>query len=525
MITFLYPDESSQSEPLLLRDMGPAVGRLRTAVREGESVAVYGDYDVDGLTATVLLVDTLNRLGGNAIPYIPHRNAEGYGLQCRALDALRAEGVRLILTADCGVGNAAEVAHANGIGLDVVVTDHHEPRAQLPPAVATVNPKRRDSSYPFRELAGVGVAYRLAQALVGELHPPGVRAGVEGYLDLVALGTVADVVPLVDENRTLVKRGLRALNDAPRPGIVALAEAAGLPVGALDEGHIGYGLGPRLNAAGRIDDARIAYDLLTTTSYDDARRYARTLEERNNRRQRLTERGLERARELASRYAPGAALLLVDDPDFAAGVVGLIAAKLAEEYNRPAVVLERGAEYSRGSARSIPGFDIGAALAACVDLLERYGGHATAAGLAVANRNLPALAERLTSLAERDLGGQDLRPRLVIDAEMPLAAVDWDLQRTLSALPPHGLGNPEPIIASRDVVVRECRAVGRDGAHLRLAVQDGEARFTAVGFGLGEWAAAMPRVVDIAYGLAVNEWNGRRRLELRLKDVRESWPS
>ncbi len=520
MRSFLAPEESAPGDPFLLRDVGRAVARLRQALAGEELIAVYGDYDADGLTATTLLVEVLESLGARVVPYIPHRTEEGYGLHCEALTRLREQGASLVLTVDCGTSAAAEVVHARRVGLDVVVTDHHEVQAPLPPALAVINPKAPASGYPFRELAGVGVAFKLAQALVLAAAPERLAELEVQCLDLVALGTVADVVPLLGENRLLVRRGLRALNQTRRPGLLALAAAAGLSVGALDEGHIGYGLGPRLNAAGRVDDAWVAYQLLTTRSFAEARGLAQTLEERNAQRQRLTEAGVQRARELAAAHAEGAPLLVLDDDVFAAGVAGLVATKLAEERNRPVVVLERGAEVSRGSARSIPELDISAALAGCRDLLERYGGHPLAAGLALPTANIPALRERLAAIAGRELAGKDLVPVLTVDAELPLAKVDQGVYNALCQLPPFGVGNPQPLFLARGVRVRDGRAVGRGGGHLRTVLEDGGVQLVALWFGRGDLAVGLPRELDVVYALTVSDWNGSRRLELRLKGLR-----
>lgn len=523
MLDFLAAD-CAPGHPLLLRDMGKAVALLREALARGALIAVYGDYDADGLTAAVLLVETIAFLGGRAEPYIPHRSVEGYGLNRAALKRLREQGAEVVITVDCGIGSVDEVSYAHELGLAVIVTDHHEVHGPLPVADAVVNPKRLGNGYQFRELAGVGVAFRLAEALVSSMAPARWPELEAALLDLVAIGTVADVVPLLGENRTLVKRGLSALNSTRRPGLLEMAVLAGLPLGALDEGHVGYGLAPRLNAAGRVADARQAYQLqayqlLVEKSRDEARRLALALERHNLERQRLTERGVNVARDLAQRQLP-APLLLVAHEEFLIGVAGLIAAKLVEEHGRPAVVLERGAEMCRGSARSVNGFDVGRAIAGCADLLQRYGGHPMAAGLAVATDRLEALHLRLVAAAVEEMAGRDLRPELTIDAELDLAEVDWDLHRDLGQLPPYGLGNAEPLFASR-AYVRECRSVGKTGAHLRLRLESGAAEVTAVGFGLGGLAKFRPGdLVEVAYTLAVNEWNGERRLELRLKDVR-----
>ncbi|MHB1417862.1 MAG: single-stranded-DNA-specific exonuclease RecJ, partial [Chloroflexota bacterium] len=440
----------------------------------------------------------------------------------QAIDGLRDSGVRLIVTVDCGIGNVAEVKHARQAGVDVLVTDHHSPPADLPEAVAVVNPKHPACGYPFKQLAGVGVAYKMAQALVSDMEPGRWPELENGLLDLVALGTVADVVPLLQENRSLVRRGLKVLNATTRPGLRELAALAGLPMGALDEGHIGFGLAPRLNAAGRIDDALVAYEVLVTRGTEEAQKKARILQSHNEQRQRLLESGLVQATTLAQEYLPAEPILVIDDDGFVPGVVGLIASRLTDDYGRPAVVIQREETVSRGSARSIAEFDIGAALSECADLLERHGGHSLAAGLTVRTENIPALRERLAAIAARELGGRRLQPVIPIDAELPLASADWDTLRSIAHLPPFGCGNPEPVFLGRRARVRDCRTVGRGGAHLRLALRDGEEQRAAVGFGLGRLAASLPREVDIAYTLAVNEWNGSRRLELRLKDLRPS---
>ncbi|MHB1005067.1 MAG: single-stranded-DNA-specific exonuclease RecJ [Chloroflexota bacterium] len=520
MDAFINPLHSAEADPLLLPDMQAAVTRLHQAIDAHETIAVYGDYDADGVTATALLVDTLTRFDANVIPYIPHRDKQGYGLHAATLPDLREHGVTLVLTADCGMGAGAVVERGRELGMDFVITDHHEAHPPLPAAVAVVNPRRQGCEYPFRELAGVGVAFRFAQALVKEVKPESLAAIEDAVLDLVAIGTVADVVPLVGENRSLVRRGLVRLNQTARPGLRVLAENARLPLGALDEAHIGFGIAPRLNAAGRIDDAEIAYRLLVTASPEEAQILAGVLEQRNALRQGMTERGVDRARAVAAAQVADGALLLIADEEYAVGVVGLIAAKLCEEFNRPAIVLTRGKDGWRGSARSVPGFDIGGALASCSEMLVRYGGHPLAAGLTVADDKLDDLYERLRDLAGLALAQRGTLPTLAIDAEVPPAAVDWEMHGAIGLLPPYGIGNPEPVFLGRGLQVRECRQVGRNGNTLRMVLEDGRTLLTAVGFGLGERAECMPEAVDVAYTIAVNEWNGKRKLEMHIKDLR-----
>ena len=366
-----------------LKGLDKAVARLRRAIQQREPVAVYGDYDVDGVTATALLTQTLTALGADARPYIPDRVDEGYGLNKEALGKLHGEGVRVVVTVDCGIRSPQEVAFGSDLGLDLIVTDHHSVATDVPPALACINPKQNDCPYPFKDLAGVGLAFKLAQALllVERWTKGQAPLSDDDLLDLVALGTVADLAPLVDENRALVQRGLIRLNAAPRAGIAALMQASGARPGAVDATTIGYTLGPRLNAAGRIEHAMAAYRLLITDDAAQARELAVELDQRNRERQRLTRETHDKARELALAGDPTTPLLFAADPNFRAGVVGLAASRLTEEFYRPSIVVEQGQVESRGSCRSIPEFHITRALDECAELLIRHGGHAAAAGL------------------------------------------------------------------------------------------------------------------------------------------------
>jgi single-stranded-DNA-specific exonuclease len=524
-VTAFLSGEDGEANPFDLRGMPAAVTRLRRALRAGEPITVYGDFDADGVTATALLVQVLRALGGHVRPYIPHRVDEGYGLHKAALTRLARAGFRVVVTVDCGVRSPKEVAHANRLGLDVIVTDHHSVGRQLPEAVAVIDPKRAESRYPFRELAGVGVAYRLAQALLrSHRQTPVTRREVrleeEDLLDLVALGTVADLVPLLGENRTLVHRGLARINRMQRPGIEALCRQAGLRPGQVDATAIGYALGPRINAAGRLAHAKAAYQLLETQYPAEADQLAGELDRLNRERQQLTRETQERARQMALERAGEAPLLFAAAPDFLAGIVGLVASRLVDEFYRPAVVVEVGGKASRGSARSIPDFHITHALDECADLLIRHGGHAAAAGFTVSNEHLDELADRLRTLAAEQLSDVELIPALSVDTKVELSQMSWELQRELSQLEPCGYANPHPLFLSRNVRVQGQRAVGSDGQHLKLALSDGWATWDAIAFRQGEWAGKLPDRVDVVYHLAVNEWNGQRWLQLNVQDVR-----
>lgn len=517
---------SGELNPFTLPDMAAAVTRLRRALRTGEPVAVYGDFDADGVTATALLVQTLRALGGEVMAYIPHRLNEGYGLNKSALKRLADRGARIIVTVDCGVRSVHEVAYANDLGLDVIVTDHHSAPQGLPPAVAVIDLKRTDCDpqVAFNQLAGVGVAFKLAQALLrSHRQTPVTREEVrlveDDLLDLVALGTVADMSPLLGENRTLVSRGLARLNRMERPGVEALCRQAAIKPGQVDATAISYTLAPRINAAGRIGDAKLAYQLLETRYPAEGQRLASELNRLNRERQQITRDTQARVRELVMRDMEEACLLFAAAPDFQAGIVGLVASRIVDEFYRPAVIVEVGEDFSRGSARSIPEFHITEALEQCTDLLVRYGGHAAAAGFTVSNDRLDSLEARLQALASRQLTDIDLTPILNIDVDVALDQMSWALREALDRLEPCGYANPSPLFMSRSVYVKSQRAVGKDGRHLKLELYDGRTRWDAIGFRQGEWVGKLPDRVDIAYHLEVNEWNERRSLQLNVQDI------
>ncbi len=520
--------EMPSVNPFQMAGMNEAVGRIRQAIRRQEPIAVYGDFDTDGVTATALLVQTLRALGAMVEPYIPHRVEDGYGLSGPALVQMAHDGFRIVITVDCGIRAVKEVHDGMAFGLDVIVTDHHSVGPELPGALAVVNPTREDCPYPEDMLAGVGIAYRLAEALLlaaeGAGEPaPELRA--EDLLDLVAIGTVADLAPLNRlENRALVKQGLEVVNAARRPGIYALIDVAGLRPGQIKASHIGFGLGPRLNAAGRLESASAAYELLTTTDYGQAMKLAQELNDLNARRQQETRVAEALAAQLA-RLEEDAEMPLIfaADRSFLPGIVGLVAGRLAEEYYRPAVVVEQGEQgESRGSCRSIPEFNIIHALDQCADLLIRHGGHAQAAGFSVRNENLFALRDQLYELAWEALRGEDLQPTLDIDAEVPLEWLSLELATELELLEPTGHQNPQPLLVSYGVPVLESRTVGREGAHLKLRLGEPGFWLDAIAFRQGDWQGDLPRRIDVVYHLEVNEWNGHRRPQLNVKDMRPS---
>ena len=513
---FLEGRYLASTDPFLLPDMDKAVARIERAVMNEEMVAVYGDFDADGVTSTVLLTQVLRGLGLRrdlVRPYIPDRVDEGYGLNAEALTGLKEKGASLVISVDCGIRSVAEVEHANRIGLDMIITDHHSIGPVLPPALAIINPKRHESAYPERMLAGVGIAYKLGQAL-RQAMPERADFEEESLLDLVAIGTVADLAPLLGENRQLVIEGLKQLNLAKRPGVAALVHISGLKAGNLVAESIGFGLGPRINAAGRLAHAYTAARLLAVNNELMATQLANELNILNKQRQQKTAELSARAEALVSPEAP---ILIAADEGFLSGVVGLVASRLADKYYRPAIVIEKGERESRGSCRSIPEFHITDALDAVADLLVRHGGHAQAAGFTIANENLPAFEARLTEIAATKLAGLALYPTLGVDAVIDLGDVDWALHAHLMQLEPTGYANAAPVFLSRGVEVMSHRTVGQDGAHLQMRL--GRHAFPAIAFRQGAWANQMPQVIDVVYTVGVNEWNGRRSLQLNVQDL------
>jgi single-stranded-DNA-specific exonuclease len=533
---FLNGADAAAVNPYKLADMTPAVQRILTAIRRSETICVYGDFDVDGVSSTALLVMALQAAGGTAGPYIPDRVDEGYGLNLDAITRIAAKA-QLLVTVDCGIRSLAEVAHANALGMDVIVTDHHTVGPELPPALAVINPRRADCPSRFDQLAGAGVAYRLAQAVLRAVAADGVGHGAkpltpdavteieESLLDLVALGTVADVMPLLGQNRTLVRRGLARLNRQPRPGIDALMRVSDLAPGSVDSTAISFRLAPRLNAAGRLEHAKLAYDILRTTDPTTAFLHAKTLEELNRRRRTLTDQAQAEAElQLAAQLAGDPPLLIAGSPHFAHGIVGLVAGKLAERFYRPAIVLREEEETARGSARSIPEFDISRALDAVAGLLIRHGGHPLAGGFTVKTADVPALRTALTDLAAAALGDRGaLRPTLEIDAEVSLEDLSWSVVEQFARLEPTGEENRMPLLLARRTRIRSVRTVG-DGKHLKLGLDSGPGShvFDAIGFRLGPWQDTLAEgvLVDVAFSAEINEWQGQRRLQLNLQDVR-----
>ncbi len=451
--------------------------------------------------------------------YIPNRFDEGYGLNKDALDSLKQDGVKLVITVDCGIRSPDEALHAQTIGLDLIISDHHHPDGlNLPPAFAVINPKQHGDSYPDKELAGVGIAYKIAEALFS-LQPSSFI--LQDLLDLVALGTVADLAPLVGENRVLVRKGLKQIRETKRQGLFSLAGVAQVKLDKITAGNIGFMLGPRLNASGRLESALASFELLTTTDFMRAGQLAQQLDVQNRQRQTITKSMQAQAEAIALGEDPDAFLFFAAHEDFNPGVVGLTASRLTEVYYRPAVVAAKGPDETRGSCRSIPEFHITDALDLCKDLLVRHGGHAAAAGFTVKNENLPELVSRLKEIAKEQLEGKDLRQTLTADMEVALEELNFDVLKHLAYLEPTGYGNPDAVFVARDVKVRSARTVGAEGRHLKLSLEDSRgAAYDSIGFRLGDLQASLPPRLDVMFTLEANEWNGRTSLQLNLKDVK-----
>jgi single-stranded-DNA-specific exonuclease len=517
---FLEAQPPPGSQPANLLNLPAAVERINYAIRQNENIVIYGDYDADGVTATAVLVLALKSMGAKVREYIPNRFEEGYGLNLEAMRNLSDQGANLIITVDCGIRSWEEAEYARSVGMDLIITDHHYPLDELPSAFAVINPKQKGDIYPDKNLAGVGLAYKLVEALLENGHYSNLDA--RDYLDLVALGTVADLVPLTEENRSLVRNGLELIRQPIRQGMMALIGVAGLTPARISTGDISFMLAPRLNASGRLESALASLNLLTASDPMQAGQLAQWLEIQNRERQKIT-REIQTKSEQRIITDDKIPLLLFDaDPDYNAGVVGLAASRLTEQYYRPSIIASIGEEYTRGSCRSIPEFHITQALDDCKELLEHHGGHAAAAGFTVRNDNLELLVQRLREIASQKLDGMDLRPTIRVEMEMPFSELKPDLLKYLNWLQPTGMGNPVPLFVSRGLKVTRQRAIGADGAHLKLSVTDGKITYDAVAFRQGYWLAKLPGLIDLVYSFELNEFNGQVSLQLNVKDIRKA---
>ena len=522
---FLSPLLQHLHDPFLMKDMDKGVDRVVKALRNGEKIAIYGDYDVDGITACTLLIDFLCSLGAQTSYYIPHRLKEGYGLNAEAVKKIAAQGIDLLICVDCGVSDREEIELARQLGMDTVVVDHHEPPPLPSPAYAVLDPLQPDCHFPFKGLAGVGVAFYLVIALRSKLRETGfwceqVEPSLLRYLDLVALGTIADIVPLIDVNRVLVTYGLKELQDSVRPGIVALKEVSGMGEDEISTGHVSFRLAPRLNAGGRVANAQMGVELLLTDNYERARSIAAELEQANRERQDIEKRTYQDAKAIIDREDGllERRSIVLSSNKWHPGVIGIVASRLSEEFWRPTILIALDGDEGKGSARSIAGFHVYEGLQECEDYLVSYGGHKYAAGLKIMRDKIQAFREGFDEAVERKLGGEDCMPTIGIDAEVDLEEITPRFLSHLALFAPYGSANPKPILSTRESLkVHNVKILG--GNTLRFTLKERKRAYEAIGFNMGHLSSQLPSAMKVAFYPRINDWQGVRRLQLELRAV------
>jgi len=519
---FLSPLLQHLHDPFLMKDMDKAVDRVVQALKNRDKITIYGDYDVDGITACTLLMDFLCSLGAQTSYYIPHRLKEGYGLNADALKKIAAQGTSLLITVDCGVSDREEIELAQQLGIDTIVVDHHEPPPLPSPAYAVLDPLQPDCHFPFKGLAGVGVAFHLVIALRRRLRDAGfwhnnTEPNLHRYLDLVALGTIADIVPLIDVNRVFVKHGLKELEDSIRPGIVALKEVSGIGKEEISTGHVGFRLAPRLNAGGRIASAQMGVELLLTQDSERAYRIAAELDQANRERQGIEERIYQEAKEIMGRdgLLDRHSIILSSD-EWHPGVIGIVASRIAEEFWRPTILIALDGDEGKGSARSIAGFHIYEGLQACENHLVGFGGHKYAAGLTISRDMINAFRNAFEEVVAKQMGDEDFTPTILVDAEVDLVEITPELLNYLSRFPPYGPSNPKPIFSTREKLpIQDIRTMGRNT--LKFMIRENTRTYEAIGFGMGDQSQQLTSKVTIAFHPRINEWQGVQKLQLELK--------
>jgi single-stranded-DNA-specific exonuclease len=520
---FFNPTAAHLYDPFLMLDMDKAVDRIVGALERRERIAIYGDYDVDGITSASMLYLFLKDLGGDVVPYIPDRQNEGYGISETGILELQKGGASLIVSVDCGITSIRESQIATALGIDLIISDHHEPGDAIPAAVAVCDPKREGCGYPFKELSGVGVAYKIAQGIIQKLHLE--PEYTEKYLDLVALGSAADIVPLVDENRVFVKLGLEKINNLPEVGLASLIEIACIKAGKIEVGDIVFGIAPRINAVGRLGSALRAVRLLTTRDRQSSREIAMVLEDENRRRKDIDNTTLEEAVaeiETAAIHPSAARSIVLAREGWHPGVIGIVASRLIERYYRPTVMITIENGQGKGSARAIAKFDIYQALRACQDLLLQFGGHKYAAGLTIAAENIPEFKRRFEAVCQEMIPEEDLIPKIKIESEISLDKITPDVVASLKRFAPFGPKNNRPNFFSRGLDVMDVpRIVGSN--HLKFRAGQGGVSFEAIGFNLGQHINRLAhggRPFEMVYAVEENEYNGRKSVQLRIKDLR-----
>lgn len=516
---FLYPKLEYLYNPMLMKDMDKATLRIKKALTKNEKITIYGDYDVDGITSCCILVKLIRKLGGCVDYYIPLRADEGYGLNKEAIENISLNGTSLIITVDNGIGSYDEVEYAKSLGIDVIITDHHETKEKLPKAVAIVNPKQKDCRYPFKELAGVGIALKLALALTD--NDPLI---IEEFLDLATLGTVADIVPLLDENRIIVKNGLHKLENTSNKGLRALLDRLNLTDKPIDTTKISFMIAPRINAVGRIADAKIAMQLLLTEDKQEAFELAKTLDTINRKRQSLESEILGQAKTIIEKDfdLDLDKVLVLSNSNWNPGVIGIVASKLSDIYNRPCILISEEGIEGRGSGRSIQGFNLFKALDSLSNLLEKYGGHEQAAGLSIKVENIDVFRKQINDLAKNVLEERLLVPKLTADMEIAGEDINLSLAKQLELLEPFGHKNPQPVFISKNLTVKRAWTVGADDKHLKLNLKKKRNSLEAIGFNFGnfEQDLKIAPIIDLAFFLEVNRWNGIERHQMNIRDIK-----
>ena len=528
---FLEADLSCLHDPFLMKGMADAVDRIVKAIRDGESITLFCDYDVDGVTSASFLTHFFRDLGIKVGHYLPERMVEGYGLNEDAVRKIKSGGATLMITADCGITSVQQVRLAHELGLDVIVTDHHQVGPEgLPPALAVLNPHQPDCEYPFKFLSGVGIVFKLAGAVRSVLHREGTPRenlpNLKRHLDLFALGTIADVAPLTGENHVLTGHGLKEMTVSSKPGLVALKEVAGLN-GTVTARSVGFTLGPRLNAAGRLGRADAGFHLLTSTDLKEAMRLARPLDEINHERREVQNQSQEEAEYLMGREVDldRDRVIVLASELFHSGVIGIVASRLVERYYRPVVLIALKDGIGKGSARSIPAFNLFKAFSECSQHFTQFGGHAYAAGLTIKQDNVDDFHVSINAIGHRILKEEDLVPEIAIDAELDPGSIDRDLYREIKKLEPFGASNATPVFLARGVKIQNLRTMGKEDTHVRFRAVKGNASIGGVGFNMAEHFGSIDtrtRKLDLVYELQINDWNGQEKLEMKLLDLRLS---
>jgi len=520
---FFNPTLQDLYDPFILKDMDKAVERIQTALMNKEKVMIYGDYDVDGITATSLLYLFLYEIGLNTFYYIPDREKDGYGLSKNGIDVAIENGANLIISCDCGINAIDEIDYVNANGLDMIVTDHHEPAETLPKALAILNPKREDDSYPFKELSGVGVAFKMLQGFSQKNNIPIEK--LYKHLDLVAIGTAADIVPILDENRILVSKGLEYLNRSNKIGVNSLLKVAGFTSKVLNVVNIVFGLAPRINAAGRLGQASRAVKLLSSFNQREARELASLLERENRDRQNIEKKTIDQAilQLNATHDIYKDKIFILSGENWHQGVIGIVASKLKEIYNRPVVMISFQNDIGKGSARSIPDFDLYNAFTECANLLDNFGGHKMAAGLTISKENLPKFQQQLKRISEKLITDEMLQPRMSIECEIEFTEISRNLINHLKKLAPFGPGNMRPVFVARHINITGMpRIVGEN--HLKFKASKDKTVISAIGWKLGTLYEMLisNRPLDLAFVIEENEWNGVKDIQLNIKDIHYS---